>query len=67
MPPTGKDDPMEPEDLANGMHSMLEMIEPIREAMKGFKAQLLADGWSADAAEHIAASLFIDMLHKPFD
>lgn len=54
------------DEMANAMLEMLEMVAPIREAMKGYKAQLIADGWSEPSAEKIAAALFIDMMHKPF-
>jgi hypothetical protein len=67
MPPTGKDGPMSGDELASGMLGMLDMIAPIREAMKGFKAQLIADGWSEMSAEQIATNLFIDLMHKPFE
>ena len=54
------------DDLARSMLEMMEMIAPMREALMGYRLQLVTDGWSPEAAERIAEALFIDMMHKAF-
>lgn len=46
-------------DTTSAMHEVLEGLGPLREGMIGYRTQLIADGWSAEAAERIAAHLFL--------
>jgi triphosphoribosyl-dephospho-CoA synthetase len=55
-----------PDDLAKTMLEMVEMIAPVREAMKGFRTQLINDGWSPESADMIAANMFVGLTQKMF-
>lgn len=46
------------------MHEIMEGFTPIREAIIGFRASLIADGWSEPVAEQIAATFFTETLRK---
>lgn len=40
--------------LRNALLMINEMLTPVREAAKGYRAQLEADGWSPTVAEQMA-------------
>lgn len=60
------DDEINEFSLAASMTTLIEMIQPIREAVLGYKAQLSGDGWSDSAAEKMAVELHNALIRKAF-
>lgn len=48
--------------VAKGTMDMAEVIAPMAESAAGQRASLIANGWSEQAAEHMAASFYQAML-----
>jgi hypothetical protein len=66
---TGPGEPKEPEEggtktLAEHMATYMDSMSQLREAANGFRAQLLADGWSPTMAEQIAGSMLAQMIAR---
>lgn len=47
---------------ARDMATAAELMEPVREAMSGYRAQLLDDGFSPETAERMTADYHAGML-----
>lgn len=59
--------PTEPEmdrahAFAQGLASDRELLAPLDDAAKGYRAQLITDGWSLEAAEHMALAFYTTQL-----
>lgn len=48
--------------LAEAMHQLLVNIEPFTEASTGYRAQMIAAGYSEEHAEMIAAELHVALI-----
>jgi hypothetical protein len=53
-------------DLAEGMMTMLSTIEPIREAVLGYRESLLQDGISGLCADAMASQLHANLMDLAF-
>jgi hypothetical protein len=52
-----------PEILANVLD---ENIRPVEETARGYKLELIRNGWTEASAEHVAKELLIEMTRKVF-
>jgi hypothetical protein len=51
---------------AQALLALMDNITPLRETVNGYRAQLLADGYSAGAAESMAVDLHRHLLMSAF-
>lgn len=53
-------------ELTDAVMSLMDGFAVQREAAKGFRAQLITDGWSAESAEQIAKVFLMEMIQSAF-
>lgn len=53
--------------LAEVLVRYMESMSQLREAANGYRAQLIADGWSETAAEGVAGTMLAKMVAKAVD
>jgi hypothetical protein len=53
--------------LAEALVRYMESMSQLREAANGYRAQLIADGWSETAAEGVAGTMLAMMVAKAVD
>lgn len=53
-------------ELTDAVMSLMDSFAVQREAAKGFRAQLITDGWSPESAEQIAKVLLMEMIQSAF-
>lgn len=59
------DEPRSPVgDILTAVMEMVEGMSPLRQAALGYKASLVANGWSETQAERIAAEFLIELNRK---
>jgi len=51
-------------DVSNALLGIGDVMDPLRSWAKGYRDALIADGWTATRAEHIAAEALILLLKK---
>lgn len=56
-----EDPPTPSEASSTFMMELMQPFIPIKEAVNGYKQQLIEDGWSDAVAEQIAASMLVEI------